>query len=427
MFPVSFPGVKTSRDDVVVDIDRDRLIERMKQYFDPGISHEEMRRISPGAMTATARFKAEAVRDHLRNRGFLGQNVVRYFYRPFDMRWLYWEAETKLLDEKRAEYFPHVFPTNSWVEARQKQPMEQFDRGYFTRILADNLGNGLSSFFPLYLKGQQSEKSLLGRQEPEDVCVLANGLRYNLSVSAVDYLTRIGTISHAPGLFNHVLAVLRTPTYRAENAGALRQNWPRIPLPNSKELLLNSAELGKQIAALLDTECDVSAANEPPLQRIAAFTVPPGTVLAEKEHFAVTAGWGHAGKEGVTMPGKGKVTERDYTEKEREALTAAGGARGMGAEQTLQSLGARTCDVYLNEVAYWSNIPLRVWEYTIGGYQVIKKWLSYREKKLLGRPLTKEEVRYFQEMARRIAAILLLEPALDSNYRSVKEHTFPWK
>lgn len=127
------------------------------------------------------------------------------------------------------------------------------------------------------------------------------------------------------------------------------------------------------------------------------------------------------------MPGKGKVTERDYTEKEREALTAAGGARGMGAEQTLQSLGARTCDVYLNEVAYWSNIPLRVWEYTIGGYQVIKKWLSYREKKLLGRPLTKEEVRYFQEMARRIAAILLLEPALDSNYRSVKEHTFPWK
>ena len=48
-------------------------------------------------------------------------------------------------------------------------------------------------------------------------------------------------------------------------------------------------------------------------------------------------------------------------------------------------LGEPLCDVYLNEVAYWSNIPLRVWEYTIGGYQVIKKWLSYREKKLLGR------------------------------------------
>ena len=97
LFPVSFPGVKTSRDDVVVDIDREPLVERMKQYFDPEISHEEMRRISPSAMTSTARFKAEAVRDHLRKRGFLEQNIVRYCYRPFDMRWLYWEPETKLL------------------------------------------------------------------------------------------------------------------------------------------------------------------------------------------------------------------------------------------------------------------------------------------------------------------------------------------
>ena len=98
----------------------------------------------------------------------------------------------------------------------------------------------------------------------------------------------------------------------------------------------------------------------------------------------------------------------------------------MMAEQAFQTLGTRTCDVYLNEVTYWSNIPLRVWEYTIGGYQVIKKWLSYREEPLLGRPLTIDEVRYVQEMARRIAAILLLEPALDANYESIKSHAFPW-
>jgi hypothetical protein len=29
-------------------------------------------------------------------------------------------------------------------------------------------------------------------------------------------------------------------------------------------------------------------------------------------------------------------------------------------------------------------------------------------------------------MARRIAAILLLEPALNANYESIKQHTFPW-
>ena len=89
-------------------------------------------------------------------------------------------------------------------------------------------------------------------------------------------------------------------------------------------------------------------------------------------------------------------------------------------------LGEPTCDVYLNDVAYWKNIPRRVWGYTIGGYQVIKKWLSYCERKLLGRALTKDEVRYVQEVARRIATIILLEPELDANYQAVKAHTHPW-
>jgi hypothetical protein len=332
------------------------------------------------------------------------------------VRWLYWEPETKLLDEKRSEYFPHVFAANLWVEARQKQPMERFDRGYFTRILADNFGNGLSNFFPLYLKDEKDGKPLLVTHESKDPRTLPNGTRLNVGDSLVAYLTQAATIDEAPSAFYHALAILHAPTYRTENSGALRQDWPRIPLPDSKEALLASAALGRQIAALLDTETDVGAVREPPLQAIAAFNLQNGMTLNEAEHFAVTAGWGHAGQGGVTMPGKGRIIDRDYTEKERASLGEA-----------IKLLGGRTCDVYLNEFAYWSNIPIRVWEYTIGGYQVMKKWLSYREEKLLGRPLTKEEVRYVQEMARRIAAIVLLELALDANYRKVKAHAFPWK
>ena len=64
--------------------------------------------------------------------------------------------------------------------------------------------------------------------------------------------------------------------------------------------------------------------------------------------------------------------------------------------------------------------------YTIGGYQVMKKWLSYREKALLGRDLQVEEVREVMRMARRIAAILLLQPRLDANYLAVKNNTYEW-
>jgi hypothetical protein len=61
-------------------------------------------------------------------------------------------------------------------------------------------------------------------------------------------------------------------------------------------------------------------------------------------------------------------------------------------------------------------------ELYIGGYQVMKKWLSYRECSFLKRPLTlAEEV---QAMARRLASLCLLQPELDANYRKTKSATW---
>ena len=124
LFPTFFPGVKTSRDDFLVAIDRDVLLRRLEKYFDPAVSHEEMRQIAPAVMTDTQRFRAEEVRDHLRKRGFLVDNVIRYAYRPLDIRWLYWEPQTKLLDEKRIEYWPHVFEGNRAIVTQQKPRRE---------------------------------------------------------------------------------------------------------------------------------------------------------------------------------------------------------------------------------------------------------------------------------------------------------------
>ena len=77
-------------------------------------------------------------------------------------------------------------------------------------------------------------------------------------------------------------------------------------------------------------------------------------------------------------------------------------------------------------MAYWRNVPAKVWNYYIGGYQVIKKWLSYREKPFLGRSLTPEEIEEVTHMARRLTAIVLMEPALNANYQAVKNSSYPW-
>ncbi len=145
--------------------------------------------------------------------------------------------------------------------------------------------------------------------------------------------------------------------------------------------------------------------------------------LGPNTDFALTPLWGYAGQNGVTMPGKGKVIDRPYTPEEQIAIR---NATHSGNAQVIEQLGTATHDIYLNDIAYWKNIPDRVWNYTIGGYQVIKKWLSYREQKLFERSLKQEEVIEVTQMARRIAAILLLEPELDANYEAVKQATYPW-
>ena len=73
---------------------------------------------------------------------------------------------------------------------------------------------------------------------------------------------------------------------------------------------------------------------------------------------------------------------------------------GLPASSTSNRIAA------LNDRAYWRNVPASVWGYRLGGYQVLKKWLSYRERKVLGRSLLPEEVQHFTDTARRIAAIL---------------------
>ena len=111
---MSFPGVQTGRDTFLVDEDLDRLRTRVGEYFDAALSHEEIARRYPRVMTDTARFDARGVRDTLLARGGPCETgFVRYAYRPFDNRWLYWEAETKLLREKSPRYPRHVFDEES--------------------------------------------------------------------------------------------------------------------------------------------------------------------------------------------------------------------------------------------------------------------------------------------------------------------------
>ena len=393
LLPAYFPGVKTGRNGFLVDTDLDRLKARIADYFDPALSHEEIARRYPAAMKSFGRSDARAVRDALLARGGPSESAfVRHTYRPFDDRWLYWESGVGLLDGARAAYKRQIFEGNLWIEARQRDAREDYSRGMPVRHLADNLGNGLSSYFPAWLL----DDDLGGNGE--------GARRANLSEAAHCYLRRLGL--GVEDLFHHALAVLHDPAYRTANAGALRMEWPRVPLPgwpdggdaDAADTLARSAERGRELAALLDPETPVPGVTQGPLRPETAAVAVPATTHGRNMaggDFALTAGWGHHGTGEAVMPGQGRAVERPYTPEERAAL---GGS--------IPALGETTFDIHLNADAFWRNVPEAVWRYKLGGYQVLKKWLSYRERDILRRPLTLEEVQHFTDTARRISSIL---------------------
>ena len=398
LFPTSFPGVKTSRDGFLVDTDIDRHRARIDDYFDTTLSHEEMARRYPSVMQTTGRYNSYVVRDELLTRGGPDEaGFIRFAYRPFDTRWLYWERDSKLLDEKRADYRPHVFEKNKWLVTQQKPRRDWSPPQVISHIGCLDLMDRSATCVPMWLREDEMRDDSGGAH------------RANISATSQRYLDRLGL--GVEDLFHHVLATLHDPAYREANAGALRMEWPRIPLPgwpdgegkDAAGELARSAARGHALAALLDPDTPVPGVTRAPLKpEIAAIAVPAtagGRNMAGGD-FAVTAGWGHFGQGDAVMPGQGRAAERAYAADEREAM---GDARA--------ALGETTFDIYLNEDAFWRNVPAAVWNYRLGGYQVLKKWLSYRERDILGRALMPEEVQHFADTARRIGRILSMPEA----------------
>ena len=66
-------------------------------------------------------------------------------------------------------------------------------------------------------------------------------------------------------------------------------------------------------------------------------------------------------------------------------------------------------------------MPAAVWATTLGGYPVLKKWLSYRAAPVLARDLLLSEVQEFIRLVRRLAALLVLAPTLDAAYATSQQ------
>lgn len=436
-------GLHEARGTALIDSSLQALRSRMETYLDDNISYDDL----PVELRNLTRpwygFDPQGTRRQLIGRGPRGRTAKRSFderkitefvFKPFDVRWAYVETTSNL-----------------WV-APQPQLVRNVEAGagvLFVRRTAEASDDGAPVLYSSYLGDQHalhktayavatmlSDATLAVHDDSPQLqldLTASTEPRPNLSPIALDYLSTLGLgedngARKSNNIWMHALAVLYAPAYTADNRGALRQDYPRIPLPASTDRFLASAELGRRLAQLLDVRPDLQ--NIPVLASMTRARVATvqknGEGALQPSDLKVDNGWGYLDARGATMAGQGAFTIRGRTAEEQRALVDELETRNIDPVVGINLLGEQTVDVHLNSRVSLTNVPINAWLFRIGGFQILKKWLSYREHSVLGRPLTLDEVRQFSQTARRLSEILLMTPDLDNNYRESSSAIWTW-
>lgn len=392
MFPVQFIGVHTGKDEAVTAFSRVELTETFNAYYDLKLSDTDFAQRYVRLMTPANEYSSPGdVRTSLVKQGFLDRSTP-YQYRPFDVRWIWYEEETKLIQRKNLAFKKQVYGGNKFLYSTQTM-RRGYSPPYTGRSLSDlHLFDPDAVAIPLKARYKEFDADKEYRQLPNiadfhDELARAGVLKVAAPKAGSScepmprpaaVLAHYGAVKDERGqptalawelaeqVFYHALAVLSAPAYRAEHAEYLAEDWPRVPMSPSREVLRQSAALGRRVAALLDPQAQPEV---------------PGTVGR-----LVAAG----------------------TDTEAPESSLSIGPKPRYAE-------AR--EVYvLSDVLELKDVPKRVWDFTLGGYPVLKNWVEYRR----GRTLTLDDADWLEGIVRRVSALLDLGPELDMVYSAAK-------
>ncbi len=423
-------GLNENRGEALIDLDRDVLERRMRHFLDDKRNVEQIDpEIADGLLEPWSGYDAAATRKRmLKDSAFDTERLKLFQTKPFDVRWAYIDPTPKLWNRPRPQFLEAAKVGSDFLLFRKRSPRALDGAAFMLsqHLVDQHVLHKDAYAVPLLLAEEPKDDDAADRLFPvEETAQSGLPWRPNLSQLAHNYLAELGyddadtSRGSARLIWLHALAIGYSPLYLEENGDAIRNDWPRVPLPITRDHLEDSANLGVRIAGLLDIDTplpglDTSASVR--LQSIASIEHKGGGSLRAAD-LDLTVGWGHAqirkqNKSGaisrIVMPGAGMIVRRPRTSEEHATLSAS----------QLELLGDTVLDVYLNDKTYWRGVPETVWSFKVGGFQVLRKWLSYRENVILGRPLTFVEARQFRSIARRLTELVLMAPALDANYRA---------
>ena len=353
IFQESSIGILTARDKLAIHWTAEQVHETITDFV--SLSEGEARE-KYGLREDTQDWKVHLAQADLRDHPDAEQHIQPIHYRPFDTRWTYYTGQSRGF---------HCAPRPIIMSYLQKENLAlcthrslrsaiTWQHVFIANGITD--GNCISNkdgpthVFPLYLYPNPEELGLSTERslnfKPAFLTALSEALA--LPQSAPFKLPQ--GISPEE-ILAYIYAVLYSPTYRGRYYESLKYEFPCIPLPQDIAHFRSLAALGQR---LIDSHL---------LKEVA----PVGSEVPVLHRFE---------------------------------------GEGDGVVSRLRYLDGR---VWINPTQYFTDVPVAVWEYEIGAYQVCEKWLKDRK----GEVLRHAEVRQYRSILVAVAETLRVVEAID--------------
>ena len=366
IMPVNSVGVVTARDKLTIHGSRAEVMEVVRDFANlpPETARE---RYSLGRDVRD--WKVDLAQDDLIGSGMKSELVAPILYRPFDTRFTYYTGKTRgFICMPRPAVMRHMLRGENLGLIFMRQVALQDDYSHFgvSRAMVDNRAfysnKGIKSFAPLYIYASE-ETSISGlyasaKKQPNLASEFTQELERSLDLRFIgDGEGNLYETFGPEDAFHYIYAVFHSPTYRQRYDQFLRADFPRVPSIDDIELFRALVGLGRQLTQhhLMESP----ALN----QTSVAFPVPGDNVI-EKGYPKYVA-------PGDSLPGQDTALERGrvYISKDNSRSDKRG--------------------------QYFEGVSPDVWEFRIGGYQPMEKWLKDRK----GRALSFDDLNHYRRMA----------------------------
>ncbi|MBI3755693.1 MAG: hypothetical protein HY265_06000 [Deltaproteobacteria bacterium] len=380
IFPVNSVGIVTARDNFAIYFDKNALKRRIAQFRDKKILDEIIQQTY--GLKDKSNWKLKDARESIIKDEDWEKAITKILYRPFDEQWVFYHDA--VIERSRKEVMQHMMKENLGLLTCRQQSSAGFYHTFICNTIVEscavsNKTTEINYLFLLYLYQQKDKPkkrsfgSTMMLFEPE---AEYTAKKPNLSLALLERLTEEFKKTPTPEqIFYYIYAVLYSNIYRTKYAEFLKIDFPRIPFTKDYKLFTKIAGYGEK---LINLHLLKSEEFEQPIAR---------------------------------FQGKGN----DKVEKLRVSLR--GEAEAILKDEIPRSARNDKLRIYINNDQYFEGISHEVWEYQIGGYQVLDKWLKDRK----GKALSLDDTKHYCSIVTSIQKTIEIQREIDDSYLKIEK------